>query len=237
MTAANRPLGVVVGQNRTSGRRCHPMSSEHNKPVTVATVHAQASGGLPDLQYIKAQIPVADVAAALELEVVGDKIRCWRPENHQHGDRTPSVPIDQRRNRVRCFVCDKRAHSGIDLVQMVTGLDTCGAILWIADRFPVPSIPKGRHLRNPDPFRSVSRVGLGGRLEVVVRTGLWAHLTPSEKAVLIVLCELSDQTTGGLQISYRGIRRFAGIGSDTTRGASPRPISANAPVKGPSGAG
>jgi hypothetical protein len=96
------------------------------------------------------------------------------------------------------------------------GLDTRGAINWIASRFHVPTIPKGRHLAKPDPFRSVSRSGLGGSLEAVIRSGLWANLTPSEKAVLPVLCGLSDQTTDGLQISYRGIRRFAGINSDTT---------------------
>jgi hypothetical protein len=192
------------------------VNSEHNKPASETTVHAQASGGLPDLQYIKAQIPVADVAAALELEVVGNMIRCWRPEKHEHGDRTPSVGVDRRQNRVRCFVCDDREYSSIDLVQKVKGLDTRGAIQWIAARFSVPSIPKGRHLRNPNPFRSVARVGLGGMLEQVVRSGLWANLTPSEKAVLPVLCEMSEHNAEGFCISYRGIRRFAGIGSDTT---------------------
>src|ERR1700719_5318787 len=113
------------------------VSSERNKPVTVATVQAKASVGIPDVQHIKSQIPVADVAAALELEVVGNTIRCWRPERHQHDDRTPSVGIDRQRNRVRCFVCDVRAYSAIDLVQEVKGLDTRGAIQWIAARFSV----------------------------------------------------------------------------------------------------
>ena len=149
-------------------------------------------------------------------EVIGGMIRCWRREKHQHGDRTPSVGIDRRRNRVRCFVCDELEYSSIDLVRKVLGLDTHGAINWIAARFPVPSIPKGRHLRNPDPFRSVSRVGLGGPLEMIVRSGLWANLTPSESKVLAVFCALHDQTTDKFQISYCGIRRYAGIKSDTT---------------------
>lgn len=62
----------------------------------------------------------------------------------------------------------------------------------------------------------MSRVGLGGASEEIWRSGLWAQLTPSEKAVLPILCGLSDHTTDGFQISYRGIRRFAGINSDTT---------------------
>jgi hypothetical protein len=117
---------------------------------------------------------------------------------------------------VCCFICDDRAYSAIDLVQKVLGLDTRSAINWIAARFEVPSIPKGRHLPKADPFRSVSRVGLGGSLEQIIRSGLWAHLTPSERTILPVLCELRDSTKDAFEMSYRGIRRYSGIGSDTT---------------------
>jgi hypothetical protein len=192
------------------------VSSEQNNPASVATVQAQASGGIPDVEFIKTRIPVADVAVALGLEVRGDMARCWRTENHQHGDRTPSMGIYRKRNLIRCFVCDDRAYSAIDLVQKVLGLDTRAAINWIAARFEVPSIPKGRHLPKADPFRSVSRVGLGGLLEQVIRSGLWASLTPSERSILPVLCELRDSTKDAFQMSYRGIRRKAGVRSDTT---------------------
>lgn len=100
------------------------MSRQDYKPAPNSTVPVHGGGGVPDLEYIKAWLPVAEVAAALELEVVGNMVRCWRPEKHQHGDRTPSVGIDRRRNRVRCFVCDGRAYSGIDLVEKVMGYDT-----------------------------------------------------------------------------------------------------------------
>jgi len=192
------------------------------EPTTSTTVAdnlgSLRTGRLPDLRFIKASIPIADVAVELGLLVIGNMVRCWRPQNHQHGDRTPSVGIDRKRNRIRCFVCDVRAHSSIDLVQMLLGLDTRAAVAWIAARFAVPTIPKGRHLTKLDPFRSVSRVGLGGSLEDVIRSGLWSHLTRSEKAVLPVLCALTDPSANGLQLSYRGIRRFAGIRSDTTVG-------------------
>jgi len=46
---------------------------------------------LPDISYIKSSVPIAEVAGLLGLEVIGNMIRCWRTENHQHGDRTPSV--------------------------------------------------------------------------------------------------------------------------------------------------
>jgi len=172
--------------------------------------------GLPDLQFIKTSVAISDVAAELGLEVIGNMIRCWRAENHEDGDRTPSVGIDRKRNRVRCFVCDPRAYSAIDLVQKVLGVDVRKAAGWIAARFTVPTIPKGRHLRKHDEFRSISRAGLGGPLEMMIRSGLWAHLTPSEKAILAVLCELTDQGTNPLQLSYRGISRFSGVSSDST---------------------
>ena len=39
--------------------------------------------GLPDLEFIKARVPIADVARALGLEVVDNMVRCWRPEHHE----------------------------------------------------------------------------------------------------------------------------------------------------------
>jgi hypothetical protein len=126
------------------------------------------------------------------LKVFGNMIRCWHRENHQHGDRTPSVGIDRKRNRVRCFVCDPREYSSIDLVQKILGYDVRHAVSWIAARFSMPTIPKGRHVQKLDEFRGVCRVGLGGALEMVVRSGLWAHFTPSEKAILPVFTNLTD---------------------------------------------
>lgn len=171
-------------------------------------------GTIPDARFIREKIPVADVAGELGLEVIDGMVRCWRPDKHENGDRTPSVGISRKRNRVRCFVCDAREYSSIDLVKMVLGLDTRGAISWIASRFNVPNIPKGRHLRKAGSFLNVERAGLGGALEAVIRSGLWAHMTPSEKAILPVFCGLS--ATDELQLSYAAIRRFSGVRSDTT---------------------
>jgi hypothetical protein len=184
--------------------------------VSIREAPAACQGGLPDITFIKSKIAIADIAGELGLEVVGSMVRCWRPEKHQHGDRTPSVGIDRRRNRMRCFVCDQRAYSGIDLVQMVQAIDTRGAIKWIASRFLVPTIPKGRHLPKVDEFRGLSRVGCGGALEMVIRSGLWSQFTASERAILPVFSELTEHGTSPVTLSYRGIRRFSGIRSDST---------------------
>jgi hypothetical protein len=56
----------------------------------------------------------------------------------------------------------------------------------------------------------------GGRLENIVRSGLWAELSHSKKAILAVFCELADANDHSLRISYRGLMRFAGVRSCAT---------------------
>lgn len=189
----------------------------HSDMKHLAQLQVNNVVGVPDIDFIKNRVPVAAVAGELGLEVIGNMARCWRLDNHQHGDRTPSLALDRKRNRARCFVCDPRSYSVIDLVMKVNQCDTGTAIRWIAARFPVPSRPKGWHLPSADPFRQMSRVGLGGTaLEPIVRSGLWAELTPSERAVLPVFCTFSDGSAGGLSMSYAAIRRYSGIRSDST---------------------
>jgi hypothetical protein len=146
----------------------------------------------------------------------GNLMHCFRPENHQHGDRTASVGLNRKTNKGKCFVCDNLPFSNVDLVEMVLGCTIREAIEWIAARFKVPAIPKGKHLQSREQREPFSRVGLGGRLENIVRSGLWAYLHPSERAILGVLCELSESNTDSLQISYRGLMRFAGVRSYAT---------------------
>ena len=116
-----------------------------------------ARTGIPDFEHIKQKVPIHEIARQLNLDVIGNSVRCWRPENHQHGDRTPSVGLDKRRNRARCFVCDGKALSVIDFVMSVLGVALSEAIRWIVKRHPVPDIPKGSHFkpqqRWPERFR------------------------------------------------------------------------------------
>jgi hypothetical protein len=170
----------------------------------------------PDLTFIKKFVPIREIAIELGLEVSGSSARCWRPDNHQNGDRTPSVGFS-RKNIGKCFVCDDHAWSNVDLVTIVRGCTLREAIEWIAARFPVPQIPKGKHLTTTERWESRSRVGTSGfALENLVRSGLWASLTKSEIAALGVLLAYADSATGIAKISYRGIMRYAGIGSFTT---------------------
>jgi hypothetical protein len=170
------------------------------------------AGGIPDLNHIKRHVPIAAVASALRLDVSGNVAHCWRPEAHQHGDRSPSVSFSKRRNTGKCFVCDDRAWSNVDLVTMIRGCSISEAITWIAQRWSVPSIAK-KHLTER---RSVpaARVGCGGYLEEIVRAGLWAQLSAAEKSVLVIFSELAP--LAALRISYAGLARLTGVGSFST---------------------
>jgi DNA-binding HxlR family transcriptional regulator len=168
--------------------------------------------GIPDLNYIKRQVPIAAVASALRLDVSGSGARCWRPEAHQYGDRSPSVSFSKRRNTGKCFVCDDRSWSNVDLVTMIRGCSVREAIHWIAERWAVPTIAK-KHITERKSVPA-ARVGCGGSLEEIIRAGLWAQLSAPEKSTLIIFSELAP--LGALRISYAGLARLTGVGSFST---------------------
>jgi hypothetical protein len=149
---------------------------------------------------------VREIAVELGLDVLGKGAHCWRPENHKNGDRTPSVSFDTRRNIGRCFVCDARSWSGIDLVRKVRRVTLRQAAEWIAARFRVPQIPRRKHVKHREHWDSSSRVGISGFcLEEIVRTGFWATLSCSEARILVVFCAFCPPGSDKA-ISYRGIQ-------------------------------
>jgi len=184
------------------------------EPLTSSPQTEQARG-LPDIQAAK-RIPIDEVADRLGLDRHGRMIRCWRPQNHQHGDRTPSVGIQARKNRVKCFVCDAKRLSPVDLVQNVWGIETFDALRWLDAHFgPLPRIPDGKHLS----YRSLGsqgRVGANGRLEPLVRAGILGELNHADVRLLQVFDAFCDPTTNTCTLSYAALRRFAGIASDKT---------------------
>jgi hypothetical protein len=175
----------------------------------------------PDIRYIKTRVPIREVARELGLHLSETHARCWRPERHEDGDRTPSVGLHRRKNIARCFVCDPHALSNVDLVMSVLGLETGLAVRWIADRFDVSTVKAGAHVRRPlnDLVRVRGGVGVS-RLEALVRSGLWARLSGAERSILAVLDAMADPSTDGLRISYRGLMRYGGIGSPSTIAAA-----------------
>ena len=132
--------------------------------------------GIPDMRYINRQIPVAEVASALDLHFDGaTKVHCWHPERHQHGDRTASVGIRASNNTVKCFGCYSTPMGPIDLVMDVKGIAApADAALWIAGQFDVPLIPAQKRLVCPPRFRW--RAGHERGSDLIVRSGVWALL-------------------------------------------------------------
>ena len=172
---------------------------------------------IPDLDYIKRTISIFEVAAKLDLKIVGKMVHCWRPKNHQHGDRTASVGLHSRRNVARCFVCDMHALSSVDLVMSVRGIDFQAALQWITSQFEVPPAPKGKHIHHRERFSERFRIGTSGwSLETLIRSGLWAALTPAQRSIVPVLQTFVDSETCAVTISYRGIMRYSGVRSQST---------------------
>jgi hypothetical protein len=98
---------------------------------------------------------------------------------------------------------------------MVNRVDLVEAARWIAARFDVPSILKGKHLSERQRWTPRFRVGTGDLLENFVKSFLLQELTGAEAKVLQVLTAFCDHQ-GVVVISYLGIMRYAGIGSFST---------------------
>src|ERR1022692_1936481 len=175
------------------------------------------SQGIPDLRWINRNVSVAEAAHALDLQFDGaSKIHCWHPERHKSGDRTASVGIRRGNNTVKCFGCDSKPMGPVDLVMNVLDLNgPADAALWIAERFSVPCIPKGTHLKPP--ARPPLRAGFEGDIGVLVWSGLWAELSaPARCIVPVLLCHSEREpgkSTAEVRISYRAISRYSGVAS------------------------
>jgi hypothetical protein len=142
---------------------------------------------------------------------------CWRPEKHEHGDRTASVGLDRRRNIAKCFVCDVSPLSTIDLVMSVRGVGFASALQWITVRYEVPTLARGEHIQHPGRWPERYRVGASGSpLEALVRSGIWASLTPAQRSIVPVLNVFAHAGSHKVTISYRGLMRYSGVRSQST---------------------
>jgi hypothetical protein len=169
---------------------------------------------LPDLNYIRRDIPIFDVAKGLGIKLAGkNTARCWR-DAHQNGDRTPSISF--HKNCAKCHVCDVGLLSTVDLVMMHENCDFAQAVRWITARWDVPALPPNTKLRRPQRW-SAGRIGVAHfPVENMVRTGLWAWLSDAARALLITLACFTDPVTGEAVISQRGLARYCGKASRTT---------------------
>jgi hypothetical protein len=179
--------------------------------------------GLPDMEFIRNEVPIFEVAVDLGIRLASaTTAQCWRTDQHKNGDRTPSMHFHN--NRCRCFVCDGKSMTTIDLVQTHEGCSLFDAIAWICLRFDVPTIAKNQKLARPKRWQ-IGRVGAAHfPLEELILSGLWADFDDATRAILPVLCRFADSSTKQVQISYRGIARYSGKRSDSTIASSLRKL-------------
>lgn len=183
--------------------------------ATAFTAPAITLPSLPDLAWIRRNVPIQDVARDLDLRVIHNRARCWRAENHANADQDPSIRFLCRSNRARCFVCDLRGgFSNIDLVIGVLGCDLPTAVAWICERFVVPEAKPGRPVGSRSKLQPQIRIGVSGSdLETFVRSGLLRELPSPEVRILLVLHFFRDPDTGLTVMSYRALMRYAGVRS------------------------
>jgi DNA primase len=101
-----------------------------------------------EIESLKAANPILDILGELGIPVQNNRIRCLKPENHTHGDRTPSVSIWPDRGQFKCWVCPDIKGDIIDLVRLVRGCGFRDALdflnhrpgLHLASHFPSPPI-------------------------------------------------------------------------------------------------
>jgi hypothetical protein len=173
--------------------------------------------GIPDMRFINRRISITDVAKCLDLRYGNNGLlHCWRPELHQNGDRTASVSIHKRKNYVKCFGCSIGRLGPIDLVMSVLDMQNPGAAArWIAERFVVPDLPRGRHLVRPE--RKIFQFGFESPIGLLVQSGLWAELSLTARSLVPVFLELAERIAGKqeltIKISYRSLARFSGVAS------------------------
>lgn len=171
----------------------------------------------PDFEYIRTKISIIALAQKLGLSVNGYRARCWRTENHRNGDENPSLAFQKKMNRGMCFVCDQHTWSTIDLVMLYLDCEMRGAVSWIIERFPVPLLPKGTHVAKHEAWFPRFHSGVHeNAVTLLVRSGIWSELTHAQRSILPLLLTFVDRDTGITEISYRGLMRYSGVGSQAT---------------------
>jgi len=99
----------------------------------------------------------------------------------------------------------------------VLGCELPAAISWITERYSVPTLPKGAHVKKREEWSPRFRAGdVGTVVETLVRSGLWSTLSLAERSILPALSTFVDRDTGFVAISYRGLMQFSGVGSSAT---------------------
>lgn len=89
------------------------------------------------LDELKKRVPILEVASSLGINVVKNRARCLKPQNHSHGDRTPSMSFNIAKNSFRCWVCPDVHGSVIDLVMIARDIGFSEALSFLRAGYPI----------------------------------------------------------------------------------------------------
>jgi DNA primase len=84
-----------------------------------------------EIQELKSSLSITAVAKKLGINVVRNQFRCLFPERHAHGDRSPSVSINEEKGYFKCFVCEEVKGDVISLVRLALGISFLEAVKWL----------------------------------------------------------------------------------------------------------
>jgi hypothetical protein len=179
----------------------------------------QSSRSFPDAGWINKEISIVEVARALGLQGDGRVFDCFR--DHPYGKPKRSLSVHAAANKARCFVCDKRSMSNIDLVMNVRGCDVGPAIKWFGTYFKnIPTVelrPKRRRMTYAQSRRRPMT------LENLVTSAGWTALSPAAKLVLTAIFARTPamgSERGCLHCTYALIMRWTGLRSRATIAAA-----------------
>ncbi|MCF0224807.1 MAG: toprim domain-containing protein [Fibrobacter sp.] len=109
-----------------------------------------------ELKQFKASLSITAVAKTLGIDIVNKRCRCFFPQRHVHGDRTPSVSVSEEHGYFRCWVCDDVRGDVINFVQIVKDCSFTEALNWLVGEFPF-LLPNGAKVPLPKRSATVSR--------------------------------------------------------------------------------
>jgi len=181
---------------------------------------------LPSMKWLREQVPIGELIQLLGLKRKGKYVHCWHPEKHSHGDRTPSVGIDVRRNKVHCFACGFD-YSTIDLVMDLKGITTTQAAQWLASIWTgAGQVEQGYEVRERLKWVGQARKVTHewsklkpkelkrrqkGYVEQLVGSRSWRSLKPATVKVILTLLTETDPKSLTVTISSRDLAKLVGI--------------------------
>lgn len=143
-----------------------------------------SSALLPDARFLRKEIPIPDVLKVLNIP--HDSRRAVCP---QCGKRTLSV--HGKSNTVRCFRCDPRSLSTIDITSRVLGMKIGAAIRFLAANFEVPSVrvrlSANKFGSTKHKYRSYSKSKGPMTAESFILSPAWPKMPAAAKLILAAL--------------------------------------------------